>query len=93
MLSIRPPLAHCGAEVSRRHHLPGYEHVALILLWVGDRALVGDHNVVLHVPVHEIQAEVGADGFPSWKALNQAVDGRGHPRELHMLFLRRREWQ
>ena len=54
-LLLRPYLAHCGAKVSH-HHIPlEYEHVTLLIPGVGARALVEDHNSVLHVPVHEIK--------------------------------------
>ena len=50
-----PDFSHCGAIVSCHHCLPGYEHVALSAPGVESRALVEDHNGVLHMPVHGMQ--------------------------------------
>ena len=49
VISLSPAFVNCGANVSCRHCLLGYEHVATIAPGVGSRALVEDHNVVLHV--------------------------------------------
>ena len=76
-LSIRPSLEIFGAEVSRRHRPPGYEHVTLIAPGVGSRELIEDHNYVIHVKVHEIQPEVGATGLPPWKSLHWSGNGHG----------------
>ena len=80
--------AHCGAKVSCHHCLLGYEHVALIAPGVDYRDLIEDHNGVLHMPVHEMQLEVGANGLPPWTHLNWAVNGCGQPQEGHPVFLR-----
>ena len=77
VLALSPAFLHCGANVSCRHFLLVYEHVALIAPEVGSRALFEDHNFVLHVPVHEIQSEVGANDCPPWTYLNRAFGGRG----------------
>ena len=55
VIALSPAFVNCGANVSCRHCLLGYEHVATIAPGVGSRALVEDHNVVLHVSVYEIQ--------------------------------------
>ena len=87
-IALSPNFAHCGYKVSCRHCLLGYEHVAIVTPGVGSRALFEDHNGVLHVPVHDMQSEVGVNGLPHWTSLNRAVNGRGCPQEGHPAFLR-----
>ena len=61
-LLLRPPLAYCGSKISRRHHLPGYEHVSLLAMRVGYRSLVEYHNGFLDVPVREMKPDVVVAG-------------------------------
>ena len=93
VIAISPAFAHCGAKVSCHHCLPGYEHVALIAPGVESRALVEDHNGFLHMPVCEMQLEVGMNSLPPWTYLNPAVNGRGSLQEGHPVFLRPMEWK
>ena len=79
VISLSPAFSYCGAKVSCHHCLPVYEHVAMIAPGVDSRALVEDHNCVLHMPVNGMQLEVGANGIPPWKYLNREVNGRGCP--------------
>ena len=64
VLELSPAFEHCGTKVSCRHCLLVYEHYLMIAPGVGSRSLFEDHNGFLHVPVHEIQLEVGANGLP-----------------------------
>ena len=93
VLAISPAFEHCGAKVSCRHFLLVYGNFAIIAPGVGSRALFEDHNGVLHVPVHEMQSEVGANGLPPWTYLNWSVNGHGRPQEGHPVFLRNMEWK
>ena len=88
VIAISPAFAHCGAKVSCHHCLPGYEHVALVAPGVESRALVEDHNGVLHMPVHGMQLEVGMNSLPPCTYLNRAVNGCGRLQEGHPVFLR-----
>ena len=74
VIAVYPAFAHCGVNVSCRHCLLCYEHVAIIAPGVGYISLVEDHNVFLHVPVHEMQSGVGENGLPLWTYLNRAVN-------------------
>ena len=69
VIALSPAFENCGANVSCCHFLLSYEHVAIIAPGVGYKALFEDHNGILHVPVHEIQSEVGANGLPPWTSL------------------------
>ena len=69
----------------------GYEHITQHALGVGARSLIEYHNIVLHVPVHEIQTEVVATARPPWIALHQAVYGFGCLQECHTVLPERRE--
>ena len=93
VIALSPAFTHCGAKVSCYHCLPGYEHVAMIAPGIESRDLVEDHNGVLHIPVHEIQSEVGMNSLPPWKYLNQAANGLGRLQEGHPVFLRPMEWK
>ena len=88
VIALSPDFAHRGTNVSCHHCLPVYEHVALIAPGVDPRALVEDHNGVLHMPVHGMQSEVGMNSLPPWTYLNRAVNGRGRLQEGHPVFLR-----
>ena len=77
VISLSPDFSYCGAKVSCHHCLPVYEHVAMIAPGVESRALVEDHNGVLHMPVHVMQSEVGMNSIPLCTYLNRAVNGRG----------------
>ena len=88
VIALYPDFTHCGAKVSCHHCLPVYEHAAPIAPGVDSRYLVEDHNGFLHMPVHEMQSEVGMNSLPPWTYLNQAVNGRGCPQEGHPVFLR-----
>ena len=74
--------------MSRHYFFLGYKHVSLLASGVGSRFLLEDHNGVLNMPVHEIQSEVGATGHPTCKSINQEVNGRVHPPEVHQVILR-----
>ena len=64
VLAISLDFEHYGANVSCRQCLLVYDHYSIIAPWVNSRALFEDHNGFLHVSVHEIQSEVGANGLP-----------------------------
>ena len=85
-LKDSPSLAHCRAKVSRHHSPPWYEHVTLLTPGVGNMILVEDYNSVLHIPVHEMQLDVGVAGCTPWTSLNQATNGHFSPRKCHPLL-------
>ena len=87
VLSLRPPLAHYGDLVSCRHQILGYKHITLLAPMVGVGALFEDYNGFPQLPVHGMQPEVGAPGWPPWTALNRAFDGFGNLWEDHPVFL------
>ena len=91
VLVFSPAFASCCSKVSCRHFLPSYENVALISPGLGSRYLFEDQNGVLHVPVHEMQLGVGANGLPLWTSLNEAVNGRGLLQKGHQVLLRHME--
>ena len=94
VIALSPAFSHCGANVTCRHFFLGYEHVAIIEPGAGSRALVEDHNGVLHLSVHEIQLEVGTNVLPHCTPPNRSVNGCGHTREGHPVFLKpmERKW-
>ena len=79
--------------MSCQHCLLGYKNVALIAPRVGERDFVEDHNSVLQVPDNIMQMEAGVAGLSPWTSLNQAVDGRGHLREGHLVLILRKDRQ
>ena len=87
---ILPPLSIYGTKVSFHHCLLGYEHAALIIPGVGERAPVEEHNFFLNVPVHEMKPEVSTAGCPPCKSLNQEVYGRVRMQEGHPVLLSHR---
>ena len=93
VISLSPDFTHCGAKVSCYHCLLGYEHVAMIAPGVESRALVEDHNGVLHIPVNGMQSEVVMNSLPPWTYLNRSVNGRGRLQDGHPVFLRPMEWK
>ena len=79
VIELYPTFAHCGAKVSCCHCILGYDYITIIAPGVGSNALFEDHHGILHIPVHEMQLEVDANGLPPWTSLNWAVNGRGIP--------------
>ena len=70
--------------------LPGVKNVALISPRVGERSFVEDQNSVLQVPENIMKTEAGVAGLPPWTSFNQAVYGRGHLREGHLVLILRK---